>query len=86
MVQGPSLTPPGFPDEGEVKLTVIVSARQLRELERRAGRDGISITEAVQGALEIGLIVWNAVRSRDRVLIQTPDGDLREIHLPRLGR
>ena len=73
--------PPGYPPEREVKLTVNVSSHQYRELQRRAESEKISITEAVQGALEIGLIVWRAVRRRERVLIQSPEGDIREIDI-----
>ncbi len=77
----PGNLPPGYPVEGDVKLTVIVSSRQLRELEHQARTDRISITEAIQRALELGLVVWKALRRGERVLIRSADGDLREIDI-----
>jgi len=77
----PGNLPPGSPSEGHVRLTVVVPSRQLRELERQAKADGTSITEAIQRALELGLVAWNAVRRGERVLIQGQSGDLREISL-----
>ena len=75
----PGRLPPGTPSGGNVKLTVVVQSRHLRELERLAQADGTSITDAIQRALELGMVCWNAVRKGERVLIQGSNGELREI-------
>jgi hypothetical protein len=79
----PGSRPPGESSDALVRLTVVVPARQLRELEEQAHADGITVTEAIQRSIELGRIAWRAVGEGQRLLLQDQDGNLKEINFLR---
>ena len=69
------------PTEGDVKVTVLLSARQIAELRDEARRNGVSVTEVIRKAVDVSVVVLKAVGRGERLLIQSRDGAVREIDI-----
>lgn len=84
MAEWPSSRSPGESvPPGRVKLTVVLTSEEVEVLEQQANADGISVTDVIRRSIEVGRIAWEAQRRRGaRILLQSPDGDLRPIDLP----
>jgi hypothetical protein len=75
---------PGEPTpKGLVTLTIVVTADEVRVLERQALEDGINVTDCIRRSIAVGQIAWESQRQGNRLVIQTPDGELRPIRIPK---
>jgi len=64
-----------------VKVTVNLTEDDVAELKEQAERDSITMTDALRRSIAVGKLVTTAVRNREKVLIQSPQGDIRQIEL-----
>lgn len=64
-----------------VKVTVNLTEDDVAELKQQAERDSITMTDALRRSIAVGKLVTTAVRNGDKVLIQSPQGDTRQIEL-----
>ena len=64
-----------------VKVTVNLTEDDVAELKQQAERDSITMTDALRRSLAVGKLVTTAVRNGEQVLIQSPQGDTRQIEL-----
>ena len=64
-----------------VKVTVNLTEDDVAELKAQAERDSITMTDALRRSIAVGKLVNTAVRNGEKVLIQSPQGDTRQIEL-----
>lgn len=64
-----------------VKVTVNLTEDDVAELKEQAERDSITMTDALRRSIAVGKLVTTAVRNGEKVLIQGPHGDTRQIEL-----
>jgi hypothetical protein len=64
-----------------VKVTVNLTEDDVAELKQQAERDSITMTDALRRSIAVGKLVTTAVRNGEKVLIQSPEGDTRQIEL-----
>jgi hypothetical protein len=64
-----------------VKVTVNLTEDDVAELKEQAERDSITMTDALRRSIAVGKLVTTAVRNGEKVLIQSPQGDTRQIEL-----
>lgn len=64
-----------------VKVTVNLTEDELAALREQAERDSITMTDALRRSIALGRLVTTAVRNGEKVLIQSPQGDTRQIEL-----
>jgi hypothetical protein len=64
-----------------VKVTVNLTEDDVAELKEQAERDSITMTDALRRSIAVGKLVTTAVRNGEKVLIQSPQGDIRQIEL-----
>jgi hypothetical protein len=64
-----------------VKVTVNLTEDELAELKQQAERDSITMTDALRRSIAVGKLVTTAVRNGEKVLIQGPQGETRQIEL-----
>lgn len=64
-----------------VKVTVNLTEDDVAELKGQAERDSITMTDALRRSIAVGKLVTAAVRNGEKVLIQSPQGDTRQIEL-----
>jgi hypothetical protein len=64
-----------------VKVTVNLTEDDVAELKQQAERDSITMTDALRRSIAVGKLVTTAVRNGEKVLIQSPQGDTRQIEL-----
>jgi hypothetical protein len=68
-----------------VKVTVNLTEDDVAELKDQAERDSITMTDVLRRSIAVGKLVTTAVRNGEKVLIQSPHGDTRQIELLGLG-
>jgi len=72
---------------GPVKVTVVLTTREVENLELQARADGVSVTDCIRRSIALGQIAWEAQRKPgSRLLLETPGGELRPIELLPPGR
>jgi len=64
-----------------VKVTVNLTEDDVAELKQQAERDSITMTDALRRSIAVGKLVTTAVRNGEKVLIQSAEGDTRQIEL-----
>jgi hypothetical protein len=64
-----------------VKVTVNLTEDDVAELKEQAERDSITMTDALRRSIAVGKLVTTAVRNGEKVLIQSPQGDVRQLEL-----
>jgi hypothetical protein len=64
-----------------VKVTVNLTEDDVAELKQQAERDSITMTDALRRSIAVGKLVTTAVRNGEKILIQSPQGDTRQIEL-----
>jgi hypothetical protein len=64
-----------------VKVTVNLTEDDVAELKEQAERDSITMTDALRRSIAVGKLVTTAVRNGEKLLIQSPQGDIRQIEL-----
>jgi hypothetical protein len=68
-----------------VKVTVNLTEDDVAVLKEQAERDSITMTDALRRSIAVGKLVTSAVRNGEKVLIQSPQGETRQIELLGLG-
>jgi hypothetical protein len=80
--QPPSTTPGSGRRRGPVKITVNLLARAMDKLEEICGWSGESKTDAINRAIQLYALYYEAVRNGEKLRIVSADGtQQREIHI-----
>jgi len=75
-------TPGAEERDALVALTVLLTPEEVKQLERQASVDGISVTDVIRRSLAIGRVAWDAQSHKGRLMVQGRDGELRPVELP----
>jgi hypothetical protein len=80
-------TPGEQAPEELVSVTVLLTSEDVENLDRQAKADRLSVTDCIRRSLAIGHLVWDAQRHHNaKLLLQSPDGELHPLRIPKAPR